>query len=81
MLRALVSRSHGCVDSIVEHETGEYIDIRAEGVCRGLMSFYGGRSERIFAQCRESVVSKYDQSVVWSEVRRFYEALGDGSLS
>ena len=74
----LVSRSHGCVDSIVEHVTGEYVDIAAQGISAGLenMKDAGVRSN-LGVGGREHVLRYYDYSVMWPLVSDFYSELNN----
>lgn len=72
---ALVSRSHGCIDSIVENETGKYIDISPEGISKGLESLLNDE-ERISLgkKARFHVLQNYDHSVLWPKILDFYSS-------
>lgn len=74
----LVSRSHGCIDSIIEHVTGEYVDIDAQGISAGLenMKDAGVRSS-LGVGGRERVLQHYDYSVMWPLVSDFYSELNN----
>lgn len=70
---ALVSRSHGCVDSIREHITGEYIDISPEGIARGLAQMTASDNLRAYSsECRDHVLKNYDFSVMWPLILDLY---------
>lgn len=74
MVPVLVSRSHGCIDSIREHHTGEYIDISAEGVCYGLMKMTNTDIRKsVGLEGRRFVVENFDFKVMWPAVARFYQ--------
>ncbi len=70
---ALVSRSHGCVDSIREHITGEYIDISPDGIARGLALMTVSDNLRAYSsKCRDHVLKNYDISVMWPLILDLY---------
>lgn len=73
---ALVSRSHGCVDSIIERETGLYIDISPEGVEKGLMKLKDSNLRKdLGKRARRYVKENYDHSVLWPQIISFYNKL------
>lgn len=73
---ALVSRSHGCVDSIIENETGIYIDISPEGIAKGLENILDpAKRNRMGNNSRENVLKNYDHSVLWPKILDFYDSL------
>lgn len=72
----LVSRSHGCVDSIIEYETGEYIDLSAEGILKGMERMLQEDIRRNLGKngrCR--VLEWYDHRVMWPLVKELYERI------
>lgn len=77
----LVSRSHGCIDSIIEHLTGEYIDLTPESICHGLVLLQDSDlRERLGRNGREEVLKNYDYSVMWPKVNNLYiKLIGDSS--
>lgn len=72
----LVSKSHGCVDSILEGKTGEYISLSPEGIAKeieimldvNIREEYGNNG-------REWVVENFDWSVMWPQIAKFYSSL------
>lgn len=73
---ALVSRSHGCVDSIVENETGEYIDISLEGIAYGIERMVDLKlRKRLGKNSREYVLVNYDCSILWPKILKFYNSV------
>lgn len=73
----LVSRSHGCIDSIQEHETGEYIDISAESISNGLENMRDTATRKKLGDGgRKFVVENFDYKVMWPQVSDCYSALG-----
>lgn len=70
----LVTKSHGCIDSIIEHQTGEYIELTPQGICVGMekmlnpnLRYEQGKNGR------EMVLQKYDYSVTWPLINDFYK--------
>lgn len=72
----LVSKSHGCVDSIRENETGYYIGISPKSICSGIERLTNPETRRKLGQKgRQFVLENYDHTVVWPEVLKFYQSL------
>lgn len=72
----LVSKVHGCEDSIIEHITGEYIELNADSICKG-MEYMLNKIKRSFLgkNGRESVLNKYDTRVMWPLVFALYKKI------
>lgn len=72
----LVSHAHGVEDTIVEHETGEYIDLTAEGICKG-MELMCDENARIFygKNGRKRVLEWYDFRVMWPQISELYKKI------
>lgn len=72
----LDSRAHGCVDAIVEHETGEYIALSAEGICQGMEQMLDVELRRNLGQTgRKRVLEWYDFRVMWPLVGELYKTI------
>lgn len=72
----LDSRAHGCVDAIVEHETGEYIELSAEGICEGMeMMLDADLRKRLGENGRKRVMEWYDFKVMWPLVSDLYNKI------
>lgn len=72
----LVSRSHGCIDSILEGQTGYYIDLSAEGIKAGLERMLEPTERvRLGEQGRKFVLANFDHSVMWPKVLEMYQSL------
>ena len=70
----LDSRAHGCVDAIVEHETGEYIDLSADGICKGMELMLDEElREKLGKSGRKRVLEWYDFKVMWPLVSDLYK--------
>lgn len=69
----LVSKSHGCIDTIVENKTGCFIEISAKGVTAGISKFFEPEERaRYGKQGRAWVVENFDHSVLWPQVLNIY---------
>lgn len=72
----LVSRSHGCIDSIREHQTGEYIDISAHDIANGLELMTNRDKRHEFGKNgRKFVVENFDYKVMWPEILNLYNQI------
>lgn len=72
----LDSRAHGCVDAIVEHETGEYIDLSADGICKGMELMLDKElREKLGKSGRKRVLEWYDFKVMWPLVGDLYKKI------
>jgi glycosyltransferase involved in cell wall biosynthesis len=72
----LVSRSHGCIDSIREGKTGYYIDLSAEGIKSGIERLLDpAERRRLGEQGREFVLANFDHPVMWPKVLEMYQSL------
>lgn len=62
---AIVSKITGCRETIVEHETGEYVDLTPESICEKLELFLDKEfAERLGKKGREFVVKSFDTNIV-----------------
>lgn len=69
----LVSRSHGCVDSIRENVTGQYIDISLKGIASGLSDMLDADlRHRLGKGGRQFVLNNFDHKVMWPLIKQFY---------
>lgn len=72
----LDSRAHGCVDAIVEHETGEYIELSADGICKGMEQMLDAELRgRLGKNGRKRVLEWYDFKVMWPLVSDLYNKI------
>lgn len=75
-LPILVSRSHGCVDSIVEHVTGEYIDLTPESICQGMEQMLdSNKRHELGMNGRKMVMEWFDHQVMWPMVKELYNKI------
>lgn len=69
----LVSRSHGCVDSISEGITGEYIEPSPIAIADGLEIMLDEKKRGAYGENgRKWVVNNFDHRVLWPIVKDFY---------
>lgn len=72
----LDSRAHGCVDAIVEHETGEYIDLSADEICKGMELMLDEELRgKLGKSGRKRVLEWYDFQVMWPLVSDLYKKI------
>lgn len=72
----LDSRAHGCVDAIVEHETGEYIDLSADGICKGMeLMLDEDLRGKLGKSGRKRILEWYDFQVMWPLVSDLYKKI------
>jgi glycosyltransferase involved in cell wall biosynthesis len=75
-LPALVSRSHGCIDSIKENETGFYVNIEPIDICAGIERFLDtDLAKKIGENGRQFVLENFDYTVMWPKVLKLYQAI------
>ncbi|MDE6423349.1 MAG: glycosyltransferase, partial [Muribaculaceae bacterium] len=70
----LVSRSHGCVDSIVEGETGLYIDISPEDIAAQIECVKGSTNS-YGVNGRKWVCENFDSESMWPKVSSLLDEL------
>lgn len=69
----LVSKAHGVEDTIVEHVTGEYIDLTPESICHGMESMLDEDTRKALGENgRKKVMEWYDFRVMWPLVKELY---------
>lgn len=72
----LVSHAHGVEDTIVEHETGEYIGLNAESICQGMEKMMDGDFRELMGKAgRKMVLDWYDSRVMWPQVLDLYKQI------
>ena len=75
-LPILVSRSHGCVDSIRENVTGRYIDIEPGSIASGVADMFDSQlRQRLGTAGREFVCANFERTVMWPKILEFYKEI------
>lgn len=76
----LTTRSHGCIDTIQEGVTGEYIDLSSEGIASGLEKIIAESKRTIYGkQGRQWVSENFDQRILWPKIKDFYNTLSNNN--
>ena len=64
-LPLIVSRSTGCIDSIIENETGVYCDITPESIAEAILAFVDREKAHCFGQAaRQFVVDNFEHNKI-----------------
>lgn len=72
----LVSRSHGCVDSICEDVTGRYIDLTPRGIASSLTEMLNPQlRQRLGEAGRNFVTKNFERTAMWPTILDFYKEL------
>lgn len=72
----LVSKSHGCVDSIRNGVTGYYITLSSRGIADGLDRILDpNHRQQMGNSGRKFVLQNFDYQVMWPQVLAFYQSL------
>lgn len=72
----LVSRSHGCVDSIREDVTGRYIDLTPQSIASSLTEMLNRElRQRLGNAGRDFVTANFERTVMWPKILDFYNEI------
>ena len=73
---AIVSKSTGCIDSIVENETGVYCEINTKSIADKInfMIDHEEKRKEMGEKARRLTVELYDNKVVWPHIIKVIEA-------
>lgn len=72
----LVSRSHGCVDSIREDVTGRYIDFTPQSIASSLTEMLNPQlRQRLGEAGRNFVTKNFERTAMWPTILDFYKEL------
>lgn len=71
-LPMIVSRSTGCIDSIIENETGVYCDIRPESIADAIEGFFDKEKARRYGEAgRRFVLEHFEHTIVKENMLAF----------
>lgn len=72
----LVSHAHGCEDSIIENETGIYIDLAPESINEGMEQMTDAKLRFSLGKAgRQMVMQYYDWRVMWPMIMDLYQKI------
>ena len=72
----LVSRSHGCVDSIREDVTGCYIDLTPQSIASSLTEMLNPElRQRLGNAGRDFVTANFERTAMWPKILDFYKEI------
>ena len=73
-LPVITTRATGCIDAIVENQTGVFVDHTLEGILDAMNLFYEDERLRMQYGCngRKFVVENFDQHIIWEEIEKLY---------
>lgn len=75
-LPILVSRSHGCVDSIREDVTGRYIDLTPQSIASSLTEMLNPElRQRLGGAGRDFVTKNFERTAMWPKILDFYKEI------
>lgn len=75
-LPILVSRSHGCIDSIREDVTGRYIDLTSLSIASGLSDMLDPElRQRLGNAGRDFVTENFERTKMWPEIQELYDKI------
>lgn len=73
---AIVSKITGCRETVVEHETGEYVDLNSDSICEKLELFLDNEyAEKLGKKGREFVVKSFDTNIVSNNMLNYLNKL------
>ena len=73
---ALVTKITGCKETIIENETGSYVDLTGESVCQELTKYFDSERRRIFGkQARKFVHENFEHTVYRELIFEFIKSL------
>lgn len=68
----ITTRATGCRDSIVEGETGVFVDHDAEELASTIRSVHDGKIILSGSKAREWVKDNFENHIVWNEIEKLY---------
>ena len=75
-LPILVSRSHGCIDSIRDDITGRYIDLTPKSIASELSDMLDPElRQRLGNAGRDFVTANFERTKMWPEIQELYDTI------
>lgn len=74
-LPVITTRATGCIDSIIDGETGIFVNHDDKELLSALTSFYENEDNRMMmgARGRQFVIDNFNQELVWKEKEKLYK--------
>jgi glycosyltransferase involved in cell wall biosynthesis len=74
-LPVITTRATGCIDSIIENETGIYVDHTSAKIISVLLDFIENEDKRhqYGTAGRKFVTENFEQSIIWREIEKLYQ--------
>ena len=74
-LPVIVTRATGCIDSIIEGETGIFVNHDDKELQDAIMRLYESDNERVVmgARGRQFVIENFKQEIIWQEIEKLYK--------
>ena len=73
-LPVITTKATGCIDSIIDNETGIFIDNNASTLHKALKFYYYNTEERLLhgKNGRNFVLSQFTNQIIWKEIEKIY---------
>lgn len=72
----LAAKSHGCIDTILENVTGEYIDLTPESICYHMYNLYDkSKRQNMGIAARKFVCENFERTNLWPLILKYYNSL------
>lgn len=73
-LPIITTRVTGCIDSIIEKETGLYVEHDADSLAMAIETFYHNEAlcSKYGQNGRKFVVDNFEQHIIWREIEKLY---------
>ena len=77
-LPVIVSRSTGCIDSIIENETGIYCDIEPTSIADAIESLFDiSMAKKLGANARRNVLENFEHTIVKEQMLHFLNSVSE----
>lgn len=75
-LPVITTRATGCVDAIVENQTGVFVEHTPESISNAMNLFYEDEKLRMQYGCngRKFVVDNFEQHIIWKDIEKLYDS-------
>jgi len=71
----ITTKSIGCIDTIIENETGLYTTINAQDICNKIETYFDDSLRTKFGlKAREMIVANFNNKIIWPEIIKVYNS-------